>query len=274
MKTVKVNNIQIGNNLPFVLIAGPCAIESLDHAMFMSKSIKQITDKLNIPFIYKSSFDKANRTSIDSQRGIGMDQGLKILYDVKKMVGCPVLTDVHESYQVEQVAEVVDIIQIPAFLCRQTDLLIACGQTGKPINVKKGQFLSPEDMTNVVRKIESTGNQNTMLCERGTMFGYNNLVVDFRSIPIMKQNNCPIVMDATHSVQRPGGHGTSSGGNREYVPIMAKSALVNGVAAVFMECHQNPDNAPSDGANMVRLNDLENLLVELKNIDNLIKHNS
>ena len=268
---VQVNNITISNDSPFVLRAGPCAIETVNHAVFMSRQIKKICDSLNIPFIYKSSFDKANRTSIGSKRGLGIKNGLGALAEVKRKVGCPVLTDVHETYQIEQVAEVVDVIQIPAFLCRQTDLLLAAGETGKPINVKKGQFLSPEDMDNVVKKIESTGNKNIMLCERGTMFGYNNLIVDFRSIPIMKETGCPIVMDATHSVQRPGGKGTSSGGNREYVPLMARSALVQGVAAVFMECHQDPDNAPSDGPNMVRLNELEDLLHELKRIDDLVK---
>lgn len=272
MKHIKVRDFDIGNDLSFVLIAGPCAIESLNHAMFMARNIQNITHKLGIPFIYKSSFDKANRTSITSKRGLGLKEGLGVLAEVKRFVGCPVLTDVHETWQVKKVAEVVDIIQIPAYLCRQTDLLVACGETGKPINIKKGQFLSPEDMFNVIEKIESTGNENILLCERGTMFGYNNLVVDFRSIPIMANSGYPVVMDATHSVQKPGGQGKSSGGNRDYVPTIAKAGVANSVAAVFMECHQDPDKAPSDGPNMIRLEELENLLKKLKEIDQIIKN--
>ncbi len=273
MKHIKIGKIKIGNDLHFVLIAGQCAIESLDHAMFMCGELKKITDKLGIPFIYKSSFDKANRTSIESGRGVGLAEGITIFRRLKEEFDCAILTDVHEIKQIDFITSVVDVLQTPAFLCRQTDLLLACGKTGLVINVKKGQFLSPEEMTNIVNKIESTGNENIMLCERGTTFGYNNLVVDFRSIPIMKETGYPVVMDATHSVQKPGGQGTSSGGNREYVPLMAKAALVQGVAAVFMECHQDPDSAPSDGPNMIKLKDMENLLGELKAIDELVKYN-
>jgi 2-dehydro-3-deoxyphosphooctonate aldolase (KDO 8-P synthase) len=270
-KHVTINHITIGNDLPFVLIAGPCVLESRDHAMEMSSAIKEITDKLGIPFIYKTSFDKANRTSIHGARGLGMKESIPILAEVKEKMGCPVVTDVHSSEQCAPVAEGVDILQIPAFLCRQTDLLKAAAETGKAINIKKGQFLAPWDMANVVKKMESFGNENLMLCERGASFGYNTLVSDMRALPIMARFGYPIVFDATHSVQQPGGAGSSTGGDRQFVPVLARAAVSVGVAAVFMETHQDPDNAPSDGPNMVRLQDLPQLLSELKEFDRLAK---
>ncbi|MEB3702623.1 2-dehydro-3-deoxyphosphooctonate aldolase [Candidatus Bealeia paramacronuclearis] len=272
-KHITIGNFKIGNDLPFVLIAGPCVIESRAHAIEMSSALKEITSKLGIPLIYKTSFDKANRTSASGERGLGMAEGLKILADVKETQGCPVITDVHDASQCAPVAEVVDVLQIPAFLCRQTDLLIAAGNTGKAINVKKGQFLAPWDMKNVAAKIAATGNENIMLCERGASFGYNTLVSDMRSLPILAQTGYPVVFDATHSVQQPGGHGTSSGGQREFVPALARAALAVGVAAVFIETHENPDRAPSDGPNMVKLQDLPKLLQCLKDFDQLSKSN-
>ncbi len=270
-KHVQVQNITIGNDLPFVLIAGPCVLESREHALEMSAAIKEITSRLGIPFIYKTSFDKANRTSIQGHRGIGMKASLPILAEVKEKMGCPIVTDVHSSDQCSIVAEVVDILQIPAFLCRQTDLLKAAAETGKAINIKKGQFLAPWDMANVVKKMESFGNSQLMLCERGASFGYNTLVSDMRSLPIMAKFGYPIVFDATHSVQQPGGAGASTGGERQFVPILARAAVSVGVAAVFIETHQDPDHAPSDGPNMVRLQDLPQLLLELKEFDRLSK---
>ena len=271
MKTIKVNEIKIANNLPFVLIAGPCQLESRDHALYMSSELKQITDRLEIGFVYKTSFDKANRTSLNSQRGLGIDIAKSVFDEIFNTVGCPIITDVHEVSQCNEIAKHVDMLQIPAFLCRQTDLLLAAGGTGLPINVKKGQFLSPEDMINIIRKIESTGNDDVLLCERGTTFGYNNLVVDFRSLPIMAETGKPIVMDATHAVQKPGGQGTTSGGDRRFVPPLAKAALSIGIAALFLEVHEDPDNALSDGPNMLRLDKLEELLIELKQFDRLVK---
>jgi len=270
-KHVQVKNITIGNDLPFVLIAGPCVLESRDHALEMSTALKEITDKLDIPFIYKTSFDKANRTSIQGHRGMGMKASLPILAEIKEKMGCPIVTDVHSSEQCAIVAEVVDILQIPAFLCRQTDLLKAAAETGKAINIKKGQFLAPWDMANVVKKMESFGNTRLMLCERGASFGYNTLVSDMRSLPIMAKFGYPVVFDATHSVQQPGGAGASTGGERQFVPILARAAVSVGVASVFIETHQDPDNAPSDGPNMVRLQDLPQLLSELKEFDRLSK---
>ena len=272
-KHISVGNFKVGNDLPFVLIAGPCVIESRAHALEMSSALAEITKKLNIPLIYKTSYDKANRTSSSGERGLGMDEGLKILAEVKETHGCPVITDVHEVSQCAPVAEVVDVLQIPAFLCRQTDLLIAAGKTSKAINVKKGQFLAPWDMKNVAQKIASTGNENIMLCERGASFGYNTLVSDMRSLPILAQTGYPVVFDATHSVQQPGGQGTSSGGQREFVPALARAALAIGVAAVFIETHENPDQAPSDGPNMIKLKDLPALLQCLKEFDQLSKIN-
>jgi 2-dehydro-3-deoxyphosphooctonate aldolase (KDO 8-P synthase) len=273
MKNFNINNITIGNNKPIVLIAGPCQIESETHAQDTAAFIKEITDSLGIKFIYKSSFDKANRSSVNTQRGIGIDEGLKILNDVKHLFGVPVLTDIHESYQAELVADAgIDIIQIPAFLCRQTDLLLAAGATGLAINVKKGQFLAPHDMKNVAAKIASTGNERIMLCERGYTHGYNNLVVDMRSLPIMASTGYPVVFDATHSVQQPGGLGAVSGGDREMVPYLARAAVATGcVSTVFMETHQDPDHAPSDGPNMIRLSNLKNILEDLIAIDEVVK---
>lgn len=271
MKSVKVKDIEIACQNPFALIAGPCAMESRDHAFMMCEAIKDVTERLGIPFIYKSSFDKANRTSLNAKRGIGLEDALKIFQDVKDAFDVPVITDVHTAEQCAQVAEVADVLQIPAFLCRQTDLLIAAAETGKPLNVKKGQFLAPWDMKNVAAKIAGSGNENIMLCERGASFGYNTLVSDMRALPIMAQTGYPVIFDATHSVQQPGGQGGSTGGDRAMVPVLARAALAVGVAGVFMEVHNDPDNAPSDGPNMVRLDDLEGLLTTMKAIDDLMK---
>jgi 2-dehydro-3-deoxyphosphooctonate aldolase (KDO 8-P synthase) len=274
MRTFNIHNIEIGNNKPLVLMAGPCQIESLDHTLETAHSIKEICDSLEIKFIYKSSFDKANRSSISTRRGVGIDEGLKILNAVKHQLGVPVLTDIHESYQAELCATAgIDVLQIPAFLCRQTDLLLAAGETGCAINVKKGQFLAPHDMKNVAAKIASTGNERIMLCERGYTHGYNNLVVDMRSLPIMASTGYPVVFDATHSVQQPGGLGTVSGGDRTMVPYLARAAVATGsVAAVFMECHEDPDNAPSDGPNMIPLSQLESIITQLKQIHQLTQN--
>lgn len=257
---VAVGNVIFGNDLPFVLIAGPCQIESLDHALMMAEKISEAAQRAGVPFVYKSSFDKANRSSISTARGVGMEAGLEILAAVGEQFGCPVLTDVHSADQCKRVAEVADILQIPAFLCRQTDLLLAAGETGAAINVKKGQFLAPWDMKNVADKIASTGNERILLCERGTSFGYNTLVTDFRSLPIMAETGYPVVFDATHSVQQPGGKGTSSGGERRFVPMLARAALAVGCASLFIETHEDPDNAPSDGPNMVTLAGLNEIL--------------
>lgn len=250
----------------FKLIAGPCVIESEENVMLVAKKIKEITDELDIPFVFKSSFDKANRTSINSFRGPGLEEGLRILNKVKTELNLNVTTDIHEPYQAEEVAKVVDIIQIPAFLCRQTDLLVAAAKTGKTVNVKKAQFLAPWDMKNVVGKIEESGNTDIMLCERGTSFGYNNLVVDMTGLVEMKKFGYPVVFDATHSVQKPGGKGNCTGGNREYVEYLAKAAIAVGADAIFMEVHPDPDNALSDGPNMVKLDELEEILVKLKKV--------
>lgn len=268
---VTVNNVKIGNDLPLTLIAGPCMLETRDHAFFMADALKKLTDKLEIPFIFKTSFDKANRTSINAKRGVGLDNSLTIFKEIKDEFNVPVVTDIHTAEQCEEVAKVVDMLQIPAFLCRQTDLLIAAAKTGKAINVKKGQFLAPWDMKNVAQKISDSGNDNILLCERGASFGYNTLVSDMRSLPIMAQTGYPVVFDATHSVQQPGGAGTSTGGDRTMVPYLARAAVATGVAAVFMETHQDPDNAPSDGPNMVRLEDMEAVLKQLIAIDKIIK---
>lgn len=268
---VTVNNVKIGNQLPFTLIAGPCALESKDHAFYMAKALKEITDELGIPFIYKTSFDKANRTSINAKRGMGLEKALEIFKALKEEFGMPVVTDVHTAEQCAEVATAVDMLQIPAFLCRQTDLLIAAAQTGKAINVKKGQFLAPWDMKNVAQKISDSGNNNILLCERGASFGYNTLVSDMRALPIMAETGYPVVFDATHSVQQPGGAGTSTGGDRTMVPYLSRAAIATGVAAVFIETHQDPDNAPSDGPNMVKLEDMKGLLKQLIAIDKIIK---
>ena len=273
MRTFNINSFAIGNNLPFVLIAGPCQIESQDHAEDTCARLIAITALLGIPLIYKSSFDKANRSSISTKRGIGINEGLNILNAIKHQFGVPVLTDIHESWQAKECAEAgIDILQIPAFLCRQTDLLLAAGETGCAINVKKGQFLAPHDMKNVAAKIASTGNERIMLCERGYTHGYNNLVVDMRSLPIMASTGYPVVFDATHSVQQPGGMGERSGGDRTMVPYLARAAVATGsVAAVFMECHEDPDNAPSDGPNMIKLDNLSDILKDLVAIDGIVK---
>jgi len=273
MKSFNINKIVASNENKFFLIAGPCQIESDDHAQMLAGAIKEICDSLDIDLIYKSSFDKANRSSVDTKRGLGIDKGLQILNGVKHKFGVPILTDIHETYQANEVAAAgVDVLQIPAFLCRQTDLLLAAGRTGCAINVKKGQFLAPHDMKNVAAKIASTGNERIMLCERGYTHGYNNLVVDMRSLPIMAGTGYPVVFDATHSVQQPGGMGTVSGGDREMVPYLARAAVATGcVAGVFMEVHEDPDSAPSDGPNMVRLDNLKKILEKLVLIDRISK---
>ncbi len=269
--TVKCGNIEISNSSNFCLIAGPCQLETEQHAMDMSSKIKEITSKLGVNFIYKTSFDKANRTSLKGKRGIGLERSLAIFDKIKKELKIPILTDVHNIEQCSIVADHVDILQIPAFLCRQTDLLIAAAKTKKIINVKKGQFLAPWDMVNVTKKISDTGNNNILVTERGASFGYNTLVSDMRSLPIMAKNGFPVIFDATHSVQQPGGQGDKSGGQREFVEYLSRAAVAVGVAGVFMETHQDPDNAPSDGPNMIPISNLENLLKQLIEIDNIIK---
>ena len=269
---VKCANFDIANDQPFTLIAGPCQLESEQHALDISKELKQITSDLKINLIYKTSFDKANRTSLNGKRGMGLEKSLSIFDKIRKEVGVPVLTDVHTAEQCSMLANHVDVIQIPAFLCRQTDLLIAAAKTGKIINVKKGQFLAPWDMANVIKKLEESGNKNILLTERGASFGYNTLVSDMRALPIMAKFGYPIVFDATHSVQQPGGMGEKSGGQREFVPYLARAAIAVGVGAVFMETHEDPDNAPSDGPNMVPLHEIKSLLKQLVSIDALIKN--
>ncbi|MDA9105770.1 3-deoxy-8-phosphooctulonate synthase [Candidatus Pelagibacter sp.] len=273
MKNIKVNcgNIEISNNNKIFIIAGPCQLETEQHAMDMAGKIKEITSKFNMGFVYKTSFDKANRTSLKGQRGMGLEQSLPIFDKIKKELAVPILTDIHNAEQCAVVAPHVDVLQIPAFLCRQTDLLIAAAKTGKIINVKKGQFLAPWDMVNVTKKIADSGNNNILVTERGASFGYNALVSDMRSLPIMAKNGYPVIFDATHSVQQPGGLGDTSGGQREFVEYLARAAVAVGVAGVFIETHQDPDNAPSDGPNMVPLDKLEKLLSQLFEIDNLIK---
>ncbi len=274
MKTrfVKIGNIIIGGGRPFVLIAGPCVIENSKMVLDAAKQIAAVTKKIGVPFIFKSSYDKANRTSVKSYRGVGIEEGLAILDEVKEIFGVPVVSDVHSVEEVEFAAEVLDVIQIPAFLCRQTDLLLAAGETGKAVNIKKGQFLAPEDMAQAVAKVESTGNRRILLTERGTSFGYHNLVSDFRSLPVMRNvTGYPVVFDATHSVQQPGGLGSVSGGCREFIPLLGRCAVAAGVSAVFVETHPNPDKALSDGPNMLPLKSLEKFLRELKAIDDIVK---
>ncbi len=268
---VTIGELTLGNDAPFALIAGPCALESRAHALEMSQALSELTGKLGLGLIYKTSFDKANRTSLGAPRGLGLETSLPILAEVRETVGCPVLTDVHEPAQCKPVAEAVDVLQIPAYLCRQTDLLVAAAETGRAVNVKKGQFLAPWDMANVVDKLHQAGNRRVLVCERGASFGYNTLVSDMRALPILAATGCPVIFDATHSVQQPGGKGGSSGGQREFVPVLARAALAVGVAAVFMETHQDPDNAPSDGPNMVRLQDLPALLETMIEFDRLAK---
>ncbi|MCB4862631.1 3-deoxy-8-phosphooctulonate synthase [Sphingobium sp. PNB] len=270
-KHVSIGSVTVGNDLPFVLISGPCQIESRDHAMMMAEKLSALAGQAGVPFIFKSSFDKANRTSVSGQRGVGIDTGLAILAEVKAAFGCPVLTDVHEAGQVEAAAEAVDILQIPAFLCRQTDLLLAAGRTGAVVNVKKGQFLAPWDMAAVAQKVASTGNERILLTERGASFGYNTLVSDMRALPVMAQTGYPVVFDATHSVQQPGGLGSASGGQREFAPVLARSAVAAGVAAVFAEAHDDPDNAPSDGPVMLPVEWVGPMLEKLKAIDGVVK---
>jgi 2-dehydro-3-deoxyphosphooctonate aldolase (KDO 8-P synthase) len=270
-KHVSIGPVTVGNDLPFVLISGPCQIESRDHAMMMAERLSGIAARTGVPFIFKSSFDKANRTSVSGQRGVGIDAGLAILAEVKAAFGCPVLTDVHEAGQVEAAAQAVDILQIPAFLCRQTDLLLAAGRTGAVVNVKKGQFLAPWDMAAVAQKVASTGNERILLTERGASFGYNTLVSDMRALPVMAQTGYPVVFDATHSVQQPGGLGSASGGQREFAPVLARSAVAAGVAAIFAEAHDDPDHAPSDGPVMLPIEWVGPMLETLKAIDGAVK---
>jgi 2-dehydro-3-deoxyphosphooctonate aldolase (KDO 8-P synthase) len=269
---VSIGSARFGNALPLALIAGPCALESRDHAFAMATALREITSRLGIGFVYKTSFDKANRTSGKGARGMGLDRALAIFDEMRRVLGVPILTDVHETVQCARVAEVVDVLQIPAFLCRQTDLLLAAAATGRAINVKKGQFLAPWDMANVVAKITTAGNANVLVTERGTSFGYNTLVTDMRALPILvRSTGAPVIFDATHSVQQPGGQGTASGGEREFVPVLARAAVAVGVAGVFIETHQDPDRAPSDGPNMMPLKHMETLLRRLMDIDRLVK---
>src|SRR6202051_4855267 len=268
---VTVGKARFGNNLPLACIAGPCALESRAHAFEMAAALKDITARLGIGFVYKTSFDKANRTSAASARGLGLGNALSIFAELREKLGLAVLTDVHEPEQCARVAEVVDILQIPAFLCRQTDLLVAAAKTGRAVNVKKGQFLAPWDMANVVQKITGAGNANVLVTERGASFGYNTLVSDMRALPVLAKTGAPVIFDATHSVQQPGGQGTASGGEREYVPVLARAAVAVGVAGVFIETHEHPDRAPSDGPNMIELKDMEPLLARLMQFDKLAK---
>jgi 2-dehydro-3-deoxyphosphooctonate aldolase (KDO 8-P synthase) len=276
MKTtyhVKVGNVTFGNDLPLALIAGPCQMESREHALEVASALKEIAAKAGIGLIYKTSFDKANRTSVSGKRGLGLKESLPVFAEIKEKLGLATLTDIHEIEHCAPVAEVVDVMQIPAFLCRQTDLLLAAGKTKAVINVKKGQFLAPWDMANVVAKVESTGNKRILVTERGVSFGYNTLVTDMRSLPIMAKTGYPVVMDATHAVQQPGGQGTSSGGDRAFAPVIARAAVAVGIAAVFMETHPDPDHAPSDGPNMIRLKDMAGILATLKAFDLVAKAN-
>ena len=271
-KIIKFHNFDVSNDKSVSLIAGPCQLESESHAIDMATKIKEIAVRQNINFIYKTSFDKANRTSIKGARGLGLDNSLKIFEKIKKDLDIPVLTDVHNSEQCSIIADVVDVLQIPAFLCRQTDLLLSAAKTNKIINVKKGQFLAPWDMENVTNKISSAGNENILITERGASFGYNTLVSDMRSLPIMSKIGYPVVFDATHSVQQPGGKGTESGGQREFIEYLSRAAVAVGVAAIFIETHQDPDNAPSDGPNMLPINKLEDLIIKIKAIDKIVKN--
>lgn len=272
-KIINLKNIKIGGPNPIVFILGPCQIENRDHSLMIAEKISNICEKISAKFIFKSSYDKANRSSINSARGVGLEEGLKILQEISENFDCPTITDVHEPYQCKIAAEVVDILQIPAYLCRQTDLLLAAGDTNKPINVKKGQFLSPTDMAKVAEKISSTGNDKIMLCERGTTFGYNTLVNDFRGLDIMAETGYPVIFDATHSVQQPSLLGDKSGGERKFVPTLSRAACAIGVGGLFIETHENPDEAPSDGANMLDINDLPRLIPTLLSFDNVVKNN-
>ena len=270
-KEIKIGDITLSNKSPLVFIAGPCAMESRAHALEMAAALAEIAKKQGVGLIYKTSFDKANRTSSNAQRGVGLSEAVDVFAEIRATTGLPVLTDVHEPAQCAPVAEAVDVLQIPAFLCRQTDLLSAAAKTGKIVNVKKGQFLAPWDMTHVANKVMDAGNPNVMVTERGVSFGYNTLVCDMRSLPVLREIGCPVVFDATHSVQEPGGRGTASGGKREMAPVLARAAVAVGVAAVFMETHQDPDHAPSDGPNMIRLQDIETIISDLVAFDHLTK---
>ncbi len=271
---VRVGDVSFGNDLPLTLIAGPCQLESRAHGLEISGALKEMADRLGVGLIYKTSFDKANRTSIKTARGLGIEQSLPIMAEIREATGLPILTDVHDPSHCAQVGEVADVLQIPAFLCRQTDLVVAAAQTGRALHIKKGQFLAPWDMKNVVTKAFEAGNENVMVCERGASFGYNTLVADMRSLPIMAaQTGCPVVFDATHSVQQPGGQGATSGGQREFAPVLARAAVAIGVAGVFLETHEDPDNAPSDGPNMIHLRDLPGIVETLLEIDRIAKAN-
>ena len=270
-KIIDINGIKVGGKEPFMLIAGPCQLESLEHARMMAERILEACEPTGTKLVFKSSYDKANRSSLANSRGMGPDEGLGILSKIRDEFGCPVITDVHNDRQCAPAAEAVDVLQIPAFLCRQTDLLLAAGETGAAINVKKGQFLAPWEMTNVAAKIASTGNERVMLCDRGTSFGYNTLVSDFRSLPIMAATGYPVVFDATHSVQQPGGHGTTSGGQREFAPVLARAAVAVGVSALFIETHEDPDNAPCDGPNMIPIEEMKALIGNLARYDSISK---
>ena len=270
-RIVQIGKVAVANHLPLTVIAGPCQLETLDHALMIAQHMADVCQRHGAGYIFKASYDKANRSSMGTTRGLGIAAGLEMLAEVKSRIGCPVLTDVHDEEQCRLAGQVVDVLQIPAFLCRQTDLLLAAGATGCAINVKKGQFLAPWDMPNVAAKIASTGNQRILLCERGTSFGYNTLVADMRSLPQMARTGYPVVMDATHSVQQPGGMGGSSGGQREFAPVMARAAVAIGVAAVFIETHQDPDNSPSDGPNMIHLDQMDGLVSDLMAFDRLAK---
>lgn len=269
--TVEIGDIRVANDRPLALIAGPCQMESREHALECAEALVGMTKAIGMPLIFKSSFDKANRTSASGKRGVGLETALPVFAEIRERFGCPVLTDVHEPWQCERIKDVVDVLQIPAFLCRQTDLVLAAAATGNVVNVKKGQFLAPWDMANVAAKVESAGNRRLLLTERGASFGYNTLVTDFRALPIMARTGYPVVFDATHSVQQPGGQGSASGGQREFAPVLARAAVSLGIAAVFIEAHPDPDSAPSDGANMIALKDMPGLLATLKAFDDLAK---
>ena len=271
MKDVKIGGLTVSNDRPLTVIAGPCQLESRDHALMIAQAMARACDEAGAQFIFKASYDKANRTSLKGVRGLGIDEGLKILADVRAELGCPVLTDIHDAAQARTAAQVVDVIQIPAFLCRQTDLLLAAGETGCVVNIKKGQFLAPWDMPNVAAKVAATGNEKILLTERGTSFGYNTLVADMRALPEMAKTGYPVIMDATHSVQQPGGQGGSSGGQREFAPVMARAAVSLGIAGVFIETHEAPDTAPSDGPNMIPLDQMPKLVQVLMQFDRLAK---
>lgn len=271
VNTITIGDVEIGGQAPFALITGPCQLESLDHARMMAGRIAEACAPTGTRFIFKASYDKANRSSLSTQRGLGLDEGLTILAKIRDEFGCPVLTDVHDAAQCGPAGEAVDVIQIPAFLCRQTDLLLAAGETGRAVNVKKGQFLAPWDMGNVAEKIASTGNTRIMLCDRGTSFGYNTLISDFRGLPVMARTGYPVIFDATHSVQQPGGQGTTSGGQREFAPVLARAAVAVGVSGLFIETHEAPDAAPSDGPNMIPVDRMEALIGQLRALDDLTK---